>query len=481
MAMTGYPGTGAPYQPPAQNNTPIQPTQYGNDMLIPGTRQNVDGQTYIKMPDGSWQPMLKNANGQGWYTDQRDWSNPQEATERVKSGEAAKEDNTSALSASFTVGTPPVQPADKKQTPTFKGYVPRYMFGNNPWGREPTAQYKEDRANLRDKQAAQSDMIAQRLWQESNKDFRNEQTKNDQTQANTKFTESQQQMNGSDNTSLVGRELVSNDPTQREQWQLQQAEGAASQERNATAERDQAIQLRQKGAIDQYNYRQNALYNMGSDQLSLGPQREKDPEKEEKKKEETQTQEPPQPTSNNEWYGKASHQDVLNCAMKKYGKEVVQAYPDVPDTTGGRSWDEISRSKPANDGLEHTLYKQPDLDTPEYKQAVEELADKLWNGEQITVGGQTYGGKEKGVDNIYDLWKGRGGSKGYELAKKSDAEGGNWERTNKAEKEQMSTQNNIVNGVTGGFNSMYNPMQNPSSYSQSGVDQNQMFGQKLKL
>ena len=89
----------------------------------------------------------------------------------------------------------------------------------------------------------------------------------------------------------------------------------------------------------------------------------------------------------------------------------------------------------------------------------------MWNGEQITVGGQTFGGNgESGPDAAYALWNGRGGSKGWE--EKQDQT--KWGTATKAEKEQQNTQNNIASGVTGGFNTMYSPAQ----YSQASADQN---------
>lgn len=436
MAMTGYPGDGTPYQAPA-----MQPTQFGNDLLMPGTRiRREDGSIVVKQADGSWQPELKNENGDSYYSNKNDWENPEEAPEWVQKGKT--QDETSALSANFTLGNnAPKQPDTASKQ---KSYSPRpWWMMHNPFGREPSANYKEDFANNYDKSAANQQMVAQRYWQEANKDFRNEQAKNDQTQANTRFTESQQQMNGSDNTSLVGRQLISNDPTQREQWQLQQLANAKQAQEAEINDRNSAVQWRKTGAEDQYRYRQNALYNLGSTQLSLGPGQEKEKEKTEK------DNTPPQPSmqdnnngqSENAMLAKASHQDVLNCIMKKHGKEITAEYPDVPDVTGGRDWKEVSRSDPGSSGLEHTLFKQPELDTPEYHQAVEELADKLWNGEQITVGGKTFGGNGvSGPAAAYALWTGRGGSKGWEEAQDKS-------KWNAATKGSMEQQNNIAGAL----------------------------------
>ena len=429
MAMTGYPGDGTGYVPPQQQQERPWYLDTGNDAFMPGTKiKRADGTYVQKMADGSYQPYIefntqKDENGNVATDENGNWKMAEGTSTTPSNVGSTDIGDTTQVVGGMTLPEPDTEQANPRAQ-TRRAW-PWWSSQYNPWGREPSANYKEDLANNYDKSAANQQMVGQRYWQEANKDFRNEQSKNDQAQANTRFTESQQQLNGSDNTSLVGRELVTNDPTQREQWQVSQVANAKQAQEAEINDRNSAVQWRKTGAEDQYRYRQLGLYNMGSTMLSMGPGKEKNTPKPPEPQVQTDNNPPPAP---NEWYGKASHQDVLNCMMQKHWKEVNAKYPDVKENNQVNNWREVTKRP------DHTVGKQPELDTPEYYQAVEELADKLWNGEQITVGGKTFGGNGvSGPDAAYALWGGRGGSKGWE--EKQDQT--KWGTATKAEKGQV--------------------------------------------
>lgn len=427
----------------------------GQDSFMPGTRvRRADGTIVQRMPDGSYQPIVTNGNpGEGFY-------------------DQPGQDNTSVLSGNFTVGgetQPNNQGEQQVQEPKSRRMYPWWAMQYNPWGREPHAQYKEDRANLRDKQAAQSDMIAQRNWQTANRDPRNEANKDAQAEANQKFTESQQQMNDSDNTSLIGRQLVEKDPQQYRVFAEQQAQNAASQERNATAERDQAIQLRQKGAIDQYNYRQNGLYNLGSTYLTMGPDKEKN-----QMQKQEQPKEPDTPPAQTDWGSRASVQDVLNCLTQQHWDEIQKGRAQAK-ANGVPHMDPLGDDEHVNDWWEvshrdgHTVAQNPDLDTPEYKAAVEKIANDLWNGTQVTINNKQFGGNGlTGFDAYQTLHEGeRGGTdKGWQ---NFTSEEGHKKAT---DAKASQTQSNILTGLGNNPQSQQNTLgeQWASQYNSQWAD-----------
>ena len=437
--------------------------QVGNDPAVPGYKiRRADGTWVQKGMDGQYHPYVEFAvkrdeNGNPITDENGNWI-PEEGG---GISNTPSDYGSTSLGSTMTTAnlTTPQQPAQEDEPDKQKDggrLYPWWAMPYNPWGREPHAQYKEDRANLRDKQAAQSDMIAQRMWQTANRDPRNEANKDAQAEANQKFTESQQQLNGSDNTSLVGRQLVEKDPQQYRVFAEQQAQNAASQERNATAERDQAIQLRQKGAIDQYNYRQNGLYNLASAKLTMGPPKEKDEKKQEQQEQPKSGENPPQQT---DWGSRASVQDVLNCLTQQHWDEIqkgrakakANGVPDMnplSDDEHVTDWWEVSH----RDG--HTVAQNPDLDTPEYKAAVEKIANDLWNGTQVTINNKQFGGNGlTGFDAYQTLHEGERGGTSHGWQNFTSEEG-----HKKATDATASQTQNIVSGISKNTQSpMYAP------------------------
>lgn len=183
---------------------------------------------------------------------------------------------------------------------------------------------------------------------------------------------------------------------------------------------DRQIAEQERSGADVYDYtaRDMADYNARSNFLSLGgPQSDRTNRipKPKAKVEETVKDEDvvePQPETEEEeqqspFSDKVSLQDVLNYTMSKMYDKVKAKHPDVPSNndTRGLDWKEISRRK------DHTMANDKELDVPEYHQAVEDVGNRLMNGEQVTIKGKTYGGKDA-VDAVYDLYTAAGGAKG---------------------------------------------------------------------
>lgn len=417
LANKGYPHTVADQWTTPQQ---MQAQQFGNDMYVPGHRiQRADGTWVQKGVDGQYHPVV---NFEGMYDPNKGHydkngnfqlnENQYDAQGHYVSGNAGKLTNTPANPDSpftqfMTTRTPGIiaetQPETSIRQPS-QPRQPRPLTMYNPWGQEPQAQYKEDIANVYDKENAQGQLTAQRYWQEANRDPRNLANQDAQAEANQRFTESQQQMNGSDNTSLIGRELVNKDAQPYRQYANLQVANARTAENNANAANINAIEWRKRGAEDQYKYRQNALYEQHANMLSMGPREES----EEKKKQPEATEAPAQQqeqTQSRSYVDDVSVQDVLNYLTQTHWDVVSKALGLSENEHVGDWWKKSHESG-------HTVAQNSDLDNEEYKKAVEQAAQELWNGGTVKVGGKEINAEGKKGVEAYNLLHGveRGGT-----------------------------------------------------------------------
>ena len=300
---------------------------------------------------------------------------------------------------------------------TMGRYLARKMNGGvDPMGRSAHLQRQ---AELHDIEAADHQRAMQRNTQIANQNYRTEAEKNAASAAAAENAQLVRNLgNAGAGAAALERGVTSADyNTMMQRQDAQRREGVENMEKMYD---DRQISEQERSGADVYDYtaRDMADYNARSNFLSLGgPQSDRAnriPKPKAKVEEPVKDEDvvEPQPETEEEeqqspFSDKVSLQDVLNYTMSKMYDKVKAKHPDVPSNndTRGLDWKEISRRK------DHTMATDKELDVPEYHQAVEDVGNRLMNGEQVTIKGKTYGGKDA-VDAVYDLYTAAGGAKG---------------------------------------------------------------------
>ena len=292
-------------------------------------------------------------------------------------------------------------------------------------------------AEMHDIEAGDHQRAMQASNQIANRDYRSEAEKNAASQAAAENAQKVHNLgNAGAGAAALERDVKAADyNTMMQRSDEQRKQGVENMEKMHDM-RQVAEQERSGADVYDYTARDMSDYNAQSDWLSMSPfgngGRKKPADTKTKpdnnQPEVRQTDYPPETEEGESRYiNNVSHQDLLNACMSKWYGEVKAAHPNVPayNDLRGKDWKEISRTPG------HTIAGNKELDTQEYYDAVEELAQKLWSGEPVTVDGQTYGGNGKsGAEAVYDLYVGRGGDKG-DIERINNPE--KWKRQNTGE------------------------------------------------